>query len=283
MALHASTSSQVIAPCDALSQCVRAYVSRCTLGATLKTSQRHNHFPASAACSITWFMHGSSRRVHDPQALPSTVLFRGPHTRPVTTVNTGPVQMFVLLLMPDALQAIANIDAGQHLNRLCPADKVFDPHWMALLHAVGAAADDTHRVQLIEAFLAPRWLAACGGTGGHAGRYTPWASALATRAASTGSGRSSRQLERRVLAWTGLPMRTLRGLCRAEEGFLKALHLAAQHTGLRIPWAEVALEAGYADQAHMCREVRRLTGFSPQALWRHTRNDEAFWVYRTWR
>jgi AraC-like DNA-binding protein len=262
---------------------VRAYVSRCTLGAGLASGERYNHFPASAACGITWFISGNSQRLHSQQALPSSITFRGPLTRPVTTFNPGPVQMFVLLLMPDALQAMTGVSVGQHLNRLSAADTVFDSQWMSMLHAVAAAADDAARVQLIEAFLAPRWQVHSGGTWGHARSYLPWAQALATRAWAAGTGRSSRQLERRARNWSGLPMRSLRGLCRAEQGFLQALRVASGQAGQRVNWADVALHAGYADQPHLCRELRRFTGFSPQALLRLMHGDEGFWLYRVWR
>ena len=32
------------------------------------------------------------------------------------------------------------------------------------------------------------------------------------------------------------------------------------------PWAAIAAAAGYADQAHLARDVRSLTGLSPTAL-----------------
>ena len=57
---------------------------------------------------------------------------------------------------------------------------------------------------------------------------------------------------------------------------------------MRLPaWIspEVAAQAqasGYADQAHMCRESRRITGYAPQALYDGIYGGEAFWVYRIW-
>jgi hypothetical protein len=212
MALNASTRSMVLAPRASLSDCVRAYVLRSTLGAALVGSERHNHFPASAACSITWFIEGSSQRVASQQPLPDPIAFRGPHTKPITTCNPGPAQMFVLLLMPDALQAMTGIRASQHLNQLSAAYTVFTAPWLPLLRAVAAATDDTVRVQLIEAFLDPRWRSARTEGWALACSTTPWAKALASRAALAAAGRSSRQLERRVRARSGLPMRTLKGL-----------------------------------------------------------------------
>jgi len=77
---------------------------------------------------------------------------------------------------------------------------------------------------------------------------------------------------------TGWSARALRGLARAED----ALLLAAHSRQPRVNWAGIAAEAGYADQSHLCRELRRYTGFSPQQLWRGVPKEEDLWVYRAW-
>jgi AraC-like DNA-binding protein len=46
------------------------------------------------------------------------------------------------------------------------------------------------------------------------------------------------------------------------------------------PLAEIATEAGYSDQSHMGRTVRRATGFLPAYLNRAIETQEAFWCYR---
>ena len=63
-------------------------------------------------------------------------------------------------------------------------------------------------------------------------------------------------LHRDVLAWTGLAPRTLGRVLRMQRA-LEALR------GGKEPLAELAARAGYADQPHMTREIRRLTGLSP--------------------
>lgn len=63
---------------------------------------------------------------------------------------------------------------------------------------------------------------------------------------------SQRQLRRRCLAAFGYGPKTLARILRMQQ----ALHLARQRT----PFAEVAAVAGYADQAHLARDVRALTG-----------------------
>ncbi|MGH6690231.1 MAG: helix-turn-helix domain-containing protein [Gammaproteobacteria bacterium] len=48
--------------------------------------------------------------------------------------------------------------------------------------------------------------------------------------------------------------------------FQRALALATLPRPRPVPWAELALAAGYFDQAHLCRDWRKLTGLSPADL-----------------
>ncbi|SES05926.1 Helix-turn-helix domain-containing protein [Lentzea albida] len=65
-------------------------------------------------------------------------------------------------------------------------------------------------------------------------------------------GLSSRQLRRRCLDAFGYPPKVLQRVLRFDS----ALKLA--WSGL--PFASVAADAGYADQAHLAREVKALAG-----------------------
>ena len=69
---------------------------------------------------------------------------------------------------------------------------------------------------------------------------------------------SSRTLRRDMAAVAGLPLRSLAGILR----FQRAMDLLQAG---RPSLGEVALAAGYADQAHMTREFRRYGGFTPAA------------------
>lgn len=275
--------AQLWLPCWQLSRCVRAVVSRSTLGIgrDWPSEWHHNHFPASPLCTISWFFAGHSDLLEPGQAplrLPQ-VSFAGPFTRPTHSRNSPEGHGMMLMLMPDALQALTGLDPARHLNRFVPLAEALDVSWQAMADAVLAAGDDEARVALIEDFLAPRWQA-LQRDAGHFPllRVQDWLQGLTLLAAASGVGRSLRQFERRIKAWTGLPMRELRGLGRAEQAFFRTL---AEGDG-PVRWAEVAADTGYADQSHLCRETRRVTGFPPQELRQRIAEDERFWIYRIW-
>ena len=72
-------------------------------------------------------------------------------------------------------------------------------------------------------------------------------------------GLSERSLHRELVHWAGLPPKALARIFRMQAAMR---HLRAGR--MRLP--AIALEAGYADQPHMTRELRRLTGLTPSAL-----------------
>ncbi len=74
-------------------------------------------------------------------------------------------------------------------------------------------------------------------------------------------GLSDRQLRRRVEEAVGYPPRTLARIQRFQR-FLRATRASMPRRSL----ATLAAEAGYADQAHLTRESRTLTGLTPVAL-----------------
>ena len=81
-----------------------------------------------------------------------------------------------------------------------------------------------------------------------------------TRVAELGAslGVSERQLRRRFLDAVGYGPKTLARVLR----FQRFLQLSGESTEL----ARLALDAGYADQAHLTREARRLSGRTPAEL-----------------
>jgi AraC-like DNA-binding protein len=276
-------AARLIAPRASLASCVRAYVARSTVHAHLaEPAQRLNRFPASPLCSITVFVRGEAEMV-DPPPLGErsfdAFLFGGPLSRPIVTYNPGPVHAFMMMFYPPALHALAGIDLSAHVDRFCPLAEVLGPSWVALAQAIMDAPDDDARVALAERFLDPLWQAVRERDAYHGNAVGDWVRRLGVQAAAAGWGRGVRNIERRIKAWAGQPMRTLRRMRRAEQTFLDA---RADMMDGSVSWAEVAARAGYADQAHFCRETRAVTGLSPTELARAGREDESYWMYRIW-
>lgn len=280
--------SELWVPRAALAPCVRAVFSRDTRSVALDDAQRYSHFPATPACSIVWYLSGScellaaGHRAHaaSPREPVARVALVGPFTRPSIVWNPGPMHAFVVMLMPDALALLTGLDPSAWIDRVLPAHEVLGEPWRALVDAVDGAGDDEHRVRLVESFLLPRWRGARPVEPGAGRLIADWSRDVSLRAATSGLGRSARQAERRIKQWTGQTLRALRGMGRSEQAFFETV--AAHDADGGVDWSEVADAAGYADQAHMCRQTRRVTGFAPEELRRRIAADESFWVYRLW-
>ena len=282
-------SVQLWLPHASLSHCVRAVVVRSTLGIGRDWPEawQYNYFPATPLCSFGWFIAGHSELIDagcpaapdSPAQRMPRAYFSGPFTRPTVSRNTPEGHGVMLLLLPDAVHALTGLNPGEWIDRFESLPAALGPQWQALSDAVLAAPDDATRVRLIGDFLSPRWQDARARTGAPTVmRLHDWARALAMRAAVSGVGRSLRQAERRVKGWTGLPMRELRGMGRAEQAFFRTV---TDGEGA-VNWADIAADTGYADQSHLSRETRRITGFPPGELRRRIVEDESFWVYRIW-
>jgi AraC-like DNA-binding protein len=185
-----------------------------------------------------------------------------------------------MLIMPDALHALTGFQPAGLVDRSCDAADVFCSEWLAMLNAVFEEPNLADRVRLIEDFLETRWRAEPADRWRTARTYRDWAEGLALRAVVSGVGRSVRQTNRRIRSWAGLPLASVMGMSRAERALIDA---QIAHAHGRVKWADVAADAGYADQPHLCREVRRVTGLSPQQLLDSIESDECFWIYRLWR
>jgi len=285
--LPAGTRAELSLPRPSLGACVRGYIGRGPGEVALTRAQRITRFPASPLVGITWFVHGECHLLPWEAAVPPEgagerlprIVLGGPHDGPSMSAASPGAEAFMLVLLPDAFQALTGVDTGLWRNRTAAAEALLPPDWQPLLQAVLQAEHDAARIALIEDFLAPRW-ATVRSDGPAVLRSThDWAHALVMRAATSGLGRSVRQMERRIKAWSGQPLRDLRLLARSEQSYFRAMQ--AQRDGA-IDWAHIAHEAGYADQSHFCRETRRVTGYSPEALRLLMQTDESFWLYRIW-
>jgi AraC-like DNA-binding protein len=282
--LAIATQSALLAPRVVLGSCIQAYFTRSTLDApALSEPQRLNHFPTSSFATISWMLHGESRLVRRgktafDQLMPS-ILFSGPNTAPVVTYNPGPVDVFFLILQPEALHLLTGIDIATHTDCMTPFEQVFDANWQEMAQQVLQAPTHQHRIALIETFIGALWSVVRTRNGMRANWFHDCLNGLAMRMLSSDLACGARQLERRLKIWTGLSLVQLRRMKRVQDSaqiVRKALE------GPEFSWANVAADLGFADQSHYCRESRKLTGLSPNELIQCILNEESFWVYRIW-
>jgi AraC-like DNA-binding protein len=271
-------------PNSALASCVRAYVSRNTSGIALEPGEMFNHYNATPLCTLMWRIKGDVELASQGglplnQAITEKIVVVGPHTVPSITKNIGEFHGLMVLFFPDAFHALTRIDVASLVDSFAPIADMLDSSWQQMADDVLIAADDTTRIRILETFLVVRWEACRDQLPKPVSRLHDWVVDLSTRAALTGVGKSTRQLERRMKRWTGQSLQRLRGLARAETAFLETRDTL--ETDILI-WAEVAFSTGFSDQAHMCREVRRITGYSPEEFKLAMTTEESFWLSRLW-
>ena len=257
---------------------LRAFVARDARGCGLAGDALLNRFPASAHCTITWFLEGRAellacggRTLRQPLA---RCVVGGCQTAPVTSGNQGEVHACIAMFYPDAFHALFGVDLAALQDRFVDAREVLPAQAMALVEAVFRAGDDEARRRRIEDYIAlhgaaalPAWT-----------RMRRLGGRLTLALASRVLGLGPRQLQRLAPRQAGASLQTLARLWRGERSFLRAQrqYLA----GHRVDMADHALANEYADQSHMVRDCKAQTGRTPLQLARDVQSEEADWIYR---
>ncbi|HNO88020.1 MAG TPA: helix-turn-helix domain-containing protein [Rhodocyclaceae bacterium] len=276
-------SATLHVPSPVLGACVMAGVERDTRGCTLTDRERFNFYPASPMASISWIFEGALHLMEDDggaggastltglgPALPRLIL-AGPHTRPTASWSPGSVHALMVGIYPEAMARLLGRPVAAWLNRTVPLADVAPPALLDACNAVFGAPDAPFAK--LETTLRALWnLPAQGSPIPYLG---DWVRGLATRATHSGAGCSLRQWQRRIRAWTGQSQRDLEVFVRIEEAFVR--RIAA---GPAPNLAMIAAASGYADQSHMGRDIKRVTGVAPARIGERMAADESFWYYR---
>lgn len=269
-------------PSSALGACLLAGVERDTRGCTLNDAERFNYYPATPMAVISWIFEGTLHMVEERGACPRPTLgsplprliFSGPQCRPSVSWSPGAVHALSVGFYPEVISRLIGSPISTYLDQHLPLEMVAPP---SLLQACQAILDTRNEEPFaaLETHLQPLWREP--GRASLMPYLSDWVYSVATRAAHSTAGRSLRQLQRRIRDWTGQSYRDLQLYIRIEEAFI--LHIEMCDRG--VPnLATIAADAGFADQSHMGREIRRITGLSPARFGEHLAHDEAFWYYR---
>lgn len=274
----------LLLPPASLQGVLLALIGRDTTMLPMDSAQRLSHFPASPMVTLSWYSGIESGLIKDGRWTPfgSRVVMSGTHSHPVVSWSPTCGRGFIACFSADVAQALFEVDLAVIQDRFVPVEQVLDtkfaPLWEDLL-----AADDASLMAVLERHLAPRLQALQGRNAAtpslrQLGRN--WVERLAWQAHSWRSRHSARHVERRVKAFSGRSLREWESLVKTEGLFFAARD--RYEAGQPFEWAALAQDEGFADQAHMSRTAKRITGFSPSEFAERFIEDESFWVYRLW-
>lgn len=281
--------SRLLLPSADLGGCIHLGVERDTRGCALGDRERFNHYPATPLPAISWIFAGelhlapagglAAPPAHAPHDSPMgpplpRLMFSGAQRHPSSSWSPGEVHALTVSFYPDALRLLAGIDVEPCMDRLVPLHEVA-PASLCERLALVAIEDGRSPFQRLEDALRPLWRGSPGGLAWPTLRG--WVRSTAVRAAFTPTGAGLRRAQRRFRDWTGQSHRDLQLFARAEE----AMALASALPPDQSPHlASLAADAGFADQSHLGRDVRRVSGLPPGRLGERMRSDPGFWFYR---
>lgn len=258
---------------------VLMYVARDTRGASSSAASNINHFPPTPYCCITWMLDGGLHLVRQGDQVRDqrlqNICVVGCQSQHGATVDIGGRESFMAVFFSDAFHTLFGIDLSDLQDRFVDARQVLNAEGMSCVDAVAHAEGHEQRIRLIEDFLGAHTVAMS---------LSPWlrirrlGSNLNVRLASTLLGVGERQAQRRARREAGLSLRGLSRLWRARRSHSEVRMQLAQNGSLN--WGQHADAQGYADQSHMVKECRELTGSSPQQLVKLVKENETHWMYR---
>lgn len=261
-----------------MAQCILGGFVRDTRGCGLSAEQRFNHFASVPICGLSVMFEGTGRTVSrvDPGASEpmARTLFSGPQSQATTSWNDGDMYGIIIAFYPDALTALLGVSMQEFSDKSVPLDHVPEGRARDVLERASLTGDASNAFEMVQDGLAPLWQDVRPEQSSFGRMIGDWSRSLMVNAALSGAGQSLRQMQRRVKAATGLPLKRLKTYSKAEEAFALALKDGTDDI------AGIAADVGYSDQSHMGRQVRAQTGFTPTELMRGLESDEAFWSYR---
>ena len=254
-------------------------VVRDTRGCALEEQEQLNRFPANPYCCITWMLEG---RIHllsqgdtpRDEALPRHFVHGCPR-RPCVSRNEGERHSFCAVFYPDAFHALFGVNLAAIQDGFVDAARILPDHGLRLVEAVASARDDDERRRIVDDFMAAH---AASSSSSAWTRLRRMGANIGLQVAGRLLGVGPRQVQRLARREGGMNVPGLSRLWRGERSLRKARALI--ENGQPIDWAAHAAETGYADQSHLVRECKEISGRTPTQIVRQVPHDEADWMYR---
>jgi AraC-like DNA-binding protein len=217
--------------------------------------------PRSAAFTHHRTPTGSVEIVCVPGSMPRVL---GPQTGPVEEALAPGTTIVGVRLRPEAASSVLGMPARTLRDLTVDADVLWGDRAHTLQDLVGSAGSDGQAAARLAGAVAERLPGTPATDPVVAEAVQLLMSGRRAGVASSASSLciSERQLRRRVEGATGLTPRTLHRILRFQRFLALAWTRAAPSTQV----AQLAVAAGYADQAHLTREAARLEGRSPRTF-----------------
>lgn len=276
--------AKLLWPETQLASCIATGIVRDTRGANLQHEDRYNNFSTSPYCALSWMVEGTvrvsnKRTGDDPETWPKmpNVAISGPTDSPTVSWNNGDVFAITLGFLPDAWFALTGISAGELANSNFDAREMLPKEFQPCFDCFTRDRDVDESFQELQMHLLPIWQRNRPQHAVIPNDLTDWVNRGLAKLATNGVGKSTRQLQRRIKQWTGLSRRKIHAHSRGEELY-KSFLTARNSSDFSI--SQLAAAHGYADQSHMGRDVKRITGLSPRQIDDLFDHEERFWYYR---
>ena len=208
---------------------------------------------------------------------PALRIFSGPHDRDGTVIGHavvggarsrfhvreagGPGGSVGALFKPGGAEALLGVPAGVLAGRHTPLAAIWGGTAAALLAQLDEASEPGLQLDRLEGFLLARLADEADLHPAVAGALAHLQAGASVAAAVRATGLSHRRVLTLFRDATGL----------APKEYTRVLRLQAALRAAARPgaagWAELALQAGFSDQAHFSREFHAFAGLTPQA-WR---------------
>ncbi|HJQ36173.1 MAG TPA: helix-turn-helix domain-containing protein [Thermoanaerobaculia bacterium] len=207
-------------------------------------------------------------RVQDPR-----LWFVGPVRFPRFTAQHPGSELVAVRLFPEWSEHFLDIDPGEHPNAIVNLAEVSDGLERDLLDRLTQTRSARTALELLLSAFTRR---------ARARRPPNDRQSVACNASTLLRRSGGRMAMDRLAAVLGITARHLHRTCTSLVGLSpKALArtlrfqraLLAADAVPRPDWSDLAARFGYADQAHMIREFKELTGLTPRALHRERRSE----------
>jgi AraC-like DNA-binding protein len=257
----APRSSRMTAPRDGVIHTVHERRPQPPLAHSVVCTWIQTVSPRSTPFTHRTAPNGSLEIVCVPGSMPRIL---GPRTGPAEHALAPGTTIVGVRLRPEAAASVLGIPAPALLDLEVDADELWGDRAHALQELVGLASSGRQAAARLERAVAGRLAGAPAPDPVVAEAVQELMSGRRADVAATASSLfiSERQLRRRFESATGLTPSTLHRILRFQRFIALAWLRARPSTQV----GELAVEAGYADHAHLSREAARLEGRPPRSF-----------------